>query len=231
MCLIVYQPLGARVPPALLLSAAAYNPDGFGFMGFDTGRRLRVERHMQLSTAALLALAEAFAGQECAFHFRRRTSGSLQADNLHPFELADGLWLMHNGCLPLQTRIAGCSDTWHLVHDHLRPLLGHRRKLIHDRAFQNLLQQWLGAENRLAVLDAQTARIEILGRAAGIDWKGLWLSNMRWLDHRLLGDAVKTNAGTELGAEHGAAPDAIGAAPLPRPMHRRVYRASELAFG
>ena len=39
MCLIIHQPLGTTTPVELLRSAAEYNPDGFGFMGFDgTGR-------------------------------------------------------------------------------------------------------------------------------------------------------------------------------------------------
>jgi hypothetical protein len=44
MCLIIHQPEGATTPVALLQSAAEYNPDGFGFMGFDAHGKPRIER-------------------------------------------------------------------------------------------------------------------------------------------------------------------------------------------
>jgi len=204
MCLIVHQPVGASAPAELLESAAAYNPDGFGFMGFDARGRVRVERSRHADWALAKSLALEFEGLDCAFHFRRRTRGSMGAENLHPFELADGLLLMHNGTANVPLRIAGHSDSWHLVNDYLAPLLAHRRKLIYDRAFRRIVDAWLGPQNRLVILDASERRIELLHRAEGHEWRGLWLSNTRWLDQRLLG----------LGAD----------------VQRDVYRADEVSF-
>lgn len=186
MCLIIEQPAGGRTPPEMLRSAADYNPDGFGFMGFDARGRVCVERSAEPGSALAERLAQAYAGQPCAFHFRRRTRGSSHGDNLHPFKLAPGLYLMHNGTAGVPVRIAGRSDTWHLVNDYLAPFLANRRRLIYDRGFRHILDAWLGAGNRIVFLDEQEGRIEVLNRAEGLEWQGLWLSNARWIDRRLL---------------------------------------------
>ncbi|WP_022977385.1 hypothetical protein [Nevskia ramosa] len=186
MCLIIHQPEELTTPVALLRSAAEYNPDGFGFMGFDASGKLRIERSPNADVELATRLAEEFAGRNCAFHFRRRTRGSSHAENLHPFKIAPGLYLMHNGTAKVEIRQAGRSDTWHLVNDYLAPFLSSRRKLIYDRAFRHILDAWLGPQNRIVFLDETEGRIELLHRADGFDWNGLWLSNTRWVDRSLL---------------------------------------------
>ncbi len=186
MCLIIHQPAGASTPAALLHSAGEYNPDGFGFMGFDAAGKLRIERTIGRDDDLAERLALEFDGRDCAFHFRRRTRGSSQAENLHPFKIAHGLYLMHNGTANVDLRLAGRSDTWHLVNDYLIPFLGNRRRLIYDRAFRRILDVWLGPQNRLVFLDENEGRIELLHRSEGVQWNGLWLSNARWIDRRLL---------------------------------------------
>ncbi|WP_293374391.1 hypothetical protein [Nevskia sp.] len=186
MCLIIHQPAGSTTPVELLRSAAEYNPDGFGFMGFDRHGRSHIERSGEADVALATRLAGEYAGRNCAFHFRRRTRGSSAAENLHPFKLAPGLYLMHNGTANVDIRLAGRSDTWHLVHDYLAPFLANRRRLIYDRDFRHILDAWLGPQNRIVFLDENEGRIELLHRADGLDWNGLWLSNARWVDRRLL---------------------------------------------
>jgi len=186
MCQIIHQPYGAMTPPELLRSAAEYNPDGFGFMGFDANGHARIERHPDSDAEFAVRLAQEFAGRDCVFHFRRRTRGSSSTENLHPFKVAPGLYLMHNGTANVEVRVAGLSDTWHLVHDYLAPFLSSRRRLIYDRAFRRILDAWLGPQNRIVFLDETEGRIELLHRADGIEWRGLWLSNARWVDRRLL---------------------------------------------
>ena len=176
----------------MIRSAAEFNPDGFGFMGFDARGRVRIERTGVIGTVLATALAREFEGRECAFHFRRRTRGSSHEENLHPFKLGGGLWLMHNGTAQIPTRMAGRSDTWHLVNDYLAPLLSRRRKLIYDRAFLRIVDQWLGPGNRLVILDEEGQRIELLHRATGIEWEGLWLSNARWVGRTYAGDGSPT---------------------------------------
>jgi len=186
MCLIIHQPEGAVTPVALLRSAAEYNPDGFGFMGFDHAGRTRIERSGEQGLALATRLADEFAGRNGVFHFRRRTRGSSNDENLHPFKVAPGLYLMHNGTARVEIRLAGRSDTWHLVNDYLGPFLSSRRRLIYDRSFRHILNAWLGPQNRIVFLDESEDRIELLHRAEGLEWNGLWLSNARWVDRALL---------------------------------------------
>ncbi len=200
MCLIIHQPPGRTTPPELLRSAASHNPDGFGFMGLGRDGRAHIVRSAESDLKQAQRLAEEFAGQDCAFHFRYRTRGSSSARNVHPFKVGPGLWLMHNGTASVNLRIAGLSDTWHLVNDYLEPLLSHRRKLIYDRAFRRILDQWLGPQNRLVFLDESEGRVELLHRADGLDWNGLWLSNTRWIDKRLLGLAEGRHEGAAVPA-------------------------------
>jgi hypothetical protein len=183
MCLIIHQPGGATTPLELLRSAAEYNPDGFGFMAMDDARA-----HIVRATDAADAerLAATFAGRECAFHFRRRTRGSMHADNLHPFALGGGLFLMHNGTAKVDLHSAGHSDTWHLVQDYLSPLLARRRRLIYDRSFRKLLDRAIGPDNRLVILDSTERQICVMHGSRGYQWNGLWLSNTSWLDRRML---------------------------------------------
>ena len=72
------------------------------------------------------------------------------------------------------------------MHDYLGPILANRRRLIYDRDFRHILDAWLGPQNRIVFLDESERRIELLHRADGFDWNGLWLSNTRWIDRRLL---------------------------------------------
>jgi hypothetical protein len=163
-------------------------------MGIAADGRARVLRSVDSDLRLALQLAEEFSGRDCAFHFRYRTRGSSSGENVHPFKLGPGLYLMHNGTANVRLRIAGLSDTWHLVNDYLQPLLAHRRKLIYDRAFRRILDQWLGPHNRLVFLDESEGRIELLHRADGFEWNGLWLSNTRWVDRRLLGLGLDSGA-------------------------------------
>jgi predicted glutamine amidotransferase len=156
MCLIIHQPEGAETPVELLRSAAEYNPDGFGFIAFHRNGRVRVERGGDAGIALASRLSSEFAGRNCAFHFRRRTRGSSHEENLHPFKLASGLYLMHNGTAQVELRIAGRSDNW------------------------------LAPDNRLLFLDEQEGRIERLHESEGLNWRGLWLSNARWVERQLL---------------------------------------------
>ena len=187
MCLIIHQPPGRTTPLDLLRSAAEHSPDGFGFMGLRSDMSVHVERHTEASLDLLKSIADRFAGRDCAYHFLRHAGCVPPRANLHPFEVGPGLYLMHNGTANVPLRHPGRSDTWHLVNDYLAPLLSHRRRLIYDRAFRSILDQWLGPKNRMVILDLQEQRIEVLTPADGVEWRGLWLSNSRWLDRESLG--------------------------------------------
>ena len=185
MCLIIHKPAGARIPHALLHAAARFNADGWGLMGFGAGGQLLLERHAGLDVEALLAAEAANADAEYALHLRRQTRGSGGVENAHPFRVVDGLYLMHNGTLPIAPAAPRRSDTWHFAAEVLRPLAQRHPGLFSDFAFIRLLELSLRPENKLAVLDQRHRRIVLVNRQHGADFEELWLSNTRWIDRRL----------------------------------------------
>lgn len=187
MCIILYKPRGQSILIDLIASSIDYNPDGYGFMGIAADGRTTVRKGLDASAAELHRLASQFEQGECVLHLRRQTRGGAGLDNTHPFRVADDLYLMHNGTLPVDIRVAGRSDTWHFVHDYLSPLIERRRGLLYDPALRRIVESWIGPANKLVFLDAREGRIEIYNESQGCNHEGLWLSNSRWIDCRGLG--------------------------------------------
>ncbi|MGH8446221.1 MAG: class II glutamine amidotransferase [Solimonas sp.] len=185
MCLIIHKPAGAEIPADLLAAAAVHNGEGWGLMGFDEGGRLLIEKRAVVNVDELVDVERAHRGAEYVLHLRRQTKGGSGIDNVHPFKIVDGVYLMHNGTLKLDTRVPGKSDTWHFVADVLRPLAQRHPGLLSDYAFIQVLEHGLRAENKLALLDQRLRRIVLVNRAHGVEVDGLWISNTRWLDRKL----------------------------------------------
>lgn len=182
MCLIVHKPAGLRIPHELLHAALTLNPDGWGLMGFAPDGQLLLERGTSIQPEQLFDLERQHAEAEYALHLRKQTRGSSGLENAHPFRVLDGLYLMHNGTLPIEPRVHGRSDSWHFTADILRPLAQRHPGLLSDFAFVRLLELGLRPENKLALLDARLRRIVLFNREHGAEFEGLWLSNTRWID-------------------------------------------------
>jgi hypothetical protein len=182
MCLIIHKPAGVAIPADLLDAALPLNEDGFGVMGFHPRRGLLIHRQAQITLDGLLAFERAHRDAEYALHLRQRTRGDTEAHNLHPFTISGQLYLMHNGTIRLPLRVPGRSDTWHFVHDVLRPLAQRRPGVLLDNAFIQLLELALKPENKLALMDYAQHRIVLINREHGAELDGLWLSSTRWID-------------------------------------------------
>lgn len=182
MCLIVHKPAGVPIPEELLSAAAVHNPDGWGLMGFASDGRLVLERRQRVNLAELVDVLWEHRDAELALHLRRRTRGDAELDNVHPFQVADGVWLMHNGTLPIEPRVPGRSDSWHLASDLLRPLSQRHPGLLSDLSFLRLMELSLTPANKLAILDRSHRCLSLLNRAHGAEFEGLWLSSTRWID-------------------------------------------------
>ncbi|HEX4895911.1 MAG TPA: class II glutamine amidotransferase [Solimonas sp.] len=182
MCLIIHKPADASIPEDLLAAAAAHNPDGWGLMGFAPDGRLLLERHATVDVAVVADTVRHWRDAEFVLHLRRQTRGGSGLENVHPFKILDGLYLVHNGTLKLDVRVPGRSDTWHFVHDLLRPLAQRHPGLLSDHGFLRILELGLKPENKLALLDQRLRRIVVVNREHGVELDGLWLSNTRWID-------------------------------------------------
>ncbi len=186
MCLIIHKPSQVRIPHDLLIAAAKLNEDGWGLMGHDAGGRRLLERQPTLDLEALLETEERFANAEYALHLRRRTRGRVDLDNTHPFEIDDGVYLMHNGTLKFEHGPAGDSDTRSLSELVLKPLSRRYPGLLVDREFLHLLELGFTSQNKAVLYDFPRRRFDFLNREAGTEFEGLWLSSIKWIDASLL---------------------------------------------
>lgn len=186
MCLIIHKPRGVEIPADLLEAAVSLNRDGWGLMGFAPDGGLLVERHANVVLEDILATEKRYREAEYVLHLRKRTRGAADVDNAHPFKITNGIYMMHNGTIKLDTRVAGMSDSWHFVSEILRPLAQRRPGVLLDNAFHRLLEIALRPENKLALLDYPERRIILINQQYGAELDGLWLSSTRWIDRRLL---------------------------------------------
>lgn len=185
MCLIIHKPAGLRIPQDLLRAAVRHNADGWGVMGFERSGRTFVRKEAVVDVDALLDVESQYRDAEFALHLRKQTRGGSGIENVHPFRVIHGIELMHNGTLDLQERVPGRSDTWHFVHEVLRPLAQRYAGLLSDHAFIKVLELGLQPQNKLALLDRAQRRIVLINRAHGAEFEGLWLSSTRWIDRGL----------------------------------------------
>lgn len=182
MCLLIHKPAHVAIPPQLLDSAMEYNPHGFGIMTFGADRRLMVRRRSISRRTELHRLYAEFSTQECVIHLRYGTSGNVDCVNTHPIRITQDIYMAHNGTVNMSRREQERSDTWHLVHDYLRPILRRRPELLHDRFFHELMLTWCGPHNKFVFMDAASGKTVIVNRVRGFEVDGLWLSNTRWFD-------------------------------------------------
>lgn len=186
MCLIIHKPVGARIPHDLLIAAARLNGDGWGLMGHDAAGRHLLERHPVVEIEALLETEDELAHAEYALHLRRRTRGRVDLDNTHPFEIDQGVYLMHNGTLNFDQGLAGDSDTRGFATLVLRPLARRYPGLLIDREFLHLLELGLNPSNKAVLYDFPHRRFDVLNRRSGSEFEGLWLSSLKWIDSATL---------------------------------------------
>ncbi|RJS95396.1 hypothetical protein D3260_00850 [Salinisphaera sp. Q1T1-3] len=182
---MIHKPAGIAVPDTLIEAAAIYNADGWGVMGRTASGETVVERHVAVDSTRAMTFLRRHRDSELAIHLRRKTYGAVSACNAHPFKIDRGIYLMHNGSFDLPIGDPAHSDTWHLVHEILRPLAHGYPGLLTDRAFTRLLDSVVPVDNRLVLFDAVGQVFHIVNRGAGIDYLGLWISSVRWLDARI----------------------------------------------
>ena len=182
MCLLIHKPRQAELPALLLASAAEYNPHGFGFIGFAAAGELEIHRQAFTDLPRLTALYERFQDAECVIHLRYGTSGRVDDMNTHPLRITDDIYMAHNGTVNLDRHASERSDTWHLVHDYLEPILSKRPALLYDRFFHELMTSWCGPHNKFVFVDRRHQQTVIVNRETGFEIGGLWLSNTRWFD-------------------------------------------------
>lgn len=174
MCLIIHSPTGHSPSEDIIESALSINPDGVGFMYMDRGKPESF-KILHARSDYIERVCETLKDTEYCVHFRMRTHGDVSADNLHPFDLANGGLLMHNGVMHnIDTKSdTKKSDTWHLVHGQINPAIRQNQP---EQDWWNHIADIAGYHNRLAYL-SPTGQFHFLNYEDGVEYEGAWYSN------------------------------------------------------
>jgi len=123
MCLIIHHTATAKQPDINdIHDALTSNPDGVGIMLRSKRNKLSVIKHLDISINDLYDQLTDINKLEYAIHFRWATHGKVHADNLHPFKLKHGGYLMHNGVLPNANDLSNngaITDTLGYIQRHI----------------------------------------------------------------------------------------------------------------
>jgi hypothetical protein len=113
-------------------------------------------------------------------HFRIATSGLIDLENCHPWEIDSEHALIHNGIIPAFYAAGGVSDTGLFVEKLIKPIFKHNSEQYKDPCIKLLLEDYIGKNNKIAFLD-KDGNIDILNEKEGIWEDGIWFSNLAYL--------------------------------------------------
>lgn len=113
-----------------------------------------------------------FAHRECAIHFRMRTSGAVDIENAHPYEVGDHVFVMHNGMISVTEHDKTKSDTWHFA-QLIEEQVAHG--WLRNARFKTLCEMAIGQGNKLVFLDKEG--FVFYNKHQGTEHYGSWFSN------------------------------------------------------
>lgn len=96
MCVIIQKPADTKISKELFQAAWTANPHGAGLAIFGESKVIVVKT---LKLAKAWKAYQRYADQEMLLHFRIKTSGLTDIDNVHPFKVSDYEIVAHNGVL------------------------------------------------------------------------------------------------------------------------------------
>lgn len=187
MCVIILRPENKVLSTTVLLSCMHDNPHGWGMMYALNGRvhTLRGLEDSEFWSAYMTIPASV----TLAIHFRIKTHGKINIANTHPFPVlpaSEGylsdIWLMHNGIFRIEETDPSMSDTWHFVQHLLKPVLVEAPVLLHNAAFQGMLEDSVDS-SRVLLLDGSGTFV-LLNSKSWTEEEGCLFSN----NHSLYAD-------------------------------------------
>lgn len=160
MCIIIEKKQGFTISSEWHKEFFRGNSDGFGLVHWPDGigRPPKVKRSLSLGRAEqhLQSVGEAPA----IVHYRMATHGETCKAMTHPFQIAEGVYFIHNGIMDAPDHLdTTYSDTAAFAELVLQPLLdvvphGKRPTFIRSGAFRFLLERHLGHGNRAVICDS-----------------------------------------------------------------------------
>ena len=178
MCIIIVKQAGVELKEEWMDNSAKNNPHGFG-LSFVNEHTKELEVHKTLEYEAFKLIYEEALQEnpnaDFVLHFRKNTCGETTEDNCHPFQVADGLVLYHNGTIkPLdhKNKDEKRSDT-RIFAEEIAAYLPYQWE--RNAAIHELIEHYIG-ESKLVTMDAE-GHIEIINEEKGSWEEGLWVSN------------------------------------------------------
>ena len=188
MCLIIRCEPNKPLSEALLQDMQKRNRDGWGMMWIDPDlNKVQTKKSHHGDFAALWnQYQEVKHFPELFIHLRMKTHGLIDEVNTHPYYCGHGIWLMHNGVIAIDSNSDKTkSDTWHFIHNWLRPLLdqsNNPHSLIRSKKIKAVIEKLIGTQNRIVMGDRGGFLLfnehtwhTITNEATGV--KGLHVSN------------------------------------------------------
>jgi len=203
MCILIHHPAGSELTDEHFADFYDKNPDGFGAI-INTGRKVDIIKRVGTLREIQQLYNKFVKGHDAVIHMRWRTHGDVDLANCHPYEVVPGLWMSHNGVLSTgNTADTTKSDTWHYIKDYLQPLLARDPELIHEPAFQTLIERHIGYSNKFGFMSSD-GRSVIINRDAGLEHDGIWYSNTyAWTPSKF---GYKYPGSTTSGYHYGSSP-------------------------
>lgn len=177
MCVIIYKPAGKEVPEEHLVEAMRSNSMGVGIAAIVDGKVETFKGVTKWSEQEAIKLMALLKDREAVFHARVATSGYINWDNCHPFEIIkDQLYVMHNGVFTsLSDTKSRYSDSWHFA-EQMKPFFNkYGLDLLKTDIFQGWAQLFCGWGNKLAFIS--TEGVVLINERAGVERDGIWYSN------------------------------------------------------
>lgn len=185
MCLLVQQTTASMFSDEFLADVYNKNQDGLGVM-YAEDSKLHIFKCLPANAAEFIDFYRKHAdGKNCVWHARMQTHGDIDFDNCHPYKVTDDVWLAHNGILSTGNAAdTSKSDTWHFIHNFIRPALIGNPELLTDKAWQKFVGEIIGRSNKFALV-RNDGEVVVINAAAGVNYENAWLSNTyAWSYHK-----------------------------------------------
>jgi len=160
MCLIIQRKSGEFVTKEFFQDVFVRNNDGWGIMWISgTGERRKVKSKSGMTFEGFWETYQSLENNdvECMIHFRMNTHGDTNLEMCHPFEVAPGVFMMHNGVVDVPFEYdQRNSDTWAFAELIVRPLLDGVDKVdeaIRSPMFKHIIKKLIGTGNRMVFMD------------------------------------------------------------------------------
>lgn len=177
MCLLISQPQDVTLEEKALRDFYDHNRDGFGAVYLDQGK-VEVLKVLGDADHVVEMYNKNLAGKKAVIHFRMKTHGDIDENNVHPYVvIKDKLWMSHNGVLRCSNPADNSmSDTWHIIKYFLNPILRLRPEYLLDEHWRTMLGSMIGDSNKFAFMDSD-GEVTIINKSAGVEHFDCWLSN------------------------------------------------------